>query len=153
MKHSVSNLHVLFFPCVIHKANAHIGTQVLNMRHQAQKYFPGILFGILQLQKEYLVYVPGTRKIMSSSDVVFYKSSSGTLSYKVHSTIFLLVSRVSDFKGILQSQNLNRAQTKQYNITGVQYFFAYELGVVSLTSSSIIYYLFSFYLPQNFVRQ
>ena len=38
-KPSVSHLHVLFFPCVVRKATAHVGTKVLNMRHQAQKYF------------------------------------------------------------------------------------------------------------------
>ena len=45
-KHSVSHLHVLFFPCAVQKSNAHVGTKTLNMRHQAQKGFRGIFVGI-----------------------------------------------------------------------------------------------------------
>ena len=45
-KPSVSHLGLLFCPCVVQKATAHIGTKALNMRHQAQKYFRGISVGI-----------------------------------------------------------------------------------------------------------
>ena len=38
-KPSVSHLRVLFFPCVVRKAMAHVKTKMLNMRHQAQKGF------------------------------------------------------------------------------------------------------------------
>ena len=41
-KPSVSHLRVLFCPCVVQKAIAHVGTKALNMRHQAQKGFCGI---------------------------------------------------------------------------------------------------------------
>ena len=51
------------------------------MRHQAQKGFRGIFVGIPQHQKGYLVYVPSTRKIISSYDVVFDKKQSSALSY------------------------------------------------------------------------
>ena len=34
-KPSVSHLRVLFCPCVIRKANAHVQTKALNMSHQA----------------------------------------------------------------------------------------------------------------------
>ena len=51
------------------------------MRHQAQKGFCGIFVGIPQHQKGYLVYVPCTRKIISSYYVVFYESFSSTLAY------------------------------------------------------------------------
>ena len=51
------------------------------MCHQAQKGFCVILVGILQHQKWYIVYVTGTRKIISSYDVVFYETFSSTLSY------------------------------------------------------------------------
>ena len=51
------------------------------MRHQAQKGFRGILVGIPHHQKGYLMYVPSTRKIISSYDVVFYESFSSALSY------------------------------------------------------------------------
>ena len=71
MKPSVSHLHVLFCPCVVRKATSHVGGKTLNMRHQAQKGFRGIFVGILEHQKGYLVYVPSTRKIISSYDVVF----------------------------------------------------------------------------------
>ena len=38
-KPSVSHLRVLFCPCVVQKATAHVETKTLNMRHQAQKDF------------------------------------------------------------------------------------------------------------------
>ena len=59
-KRSVSHLRVLFCPCVVRKATAHVETKTLNMRHQAQKGFRGIFVGIPQHQKVYLVYVPST---------------------------------------------------------------------------------------------
>ena len=70
-KTSVSHLHVLFFSCVVQKYTAHVGTKALNMCHQAQKGFCGVFVGIPQNQKGYLVYVPSTRKIISSYDVFF----------------------------------------------------------------------------------
>ena len=54
-KPSVSHLSVLFFPCVVRKATAHVGTKALNMRHQSQKGFRVIFVGIPQHQKGYLV--------------------------------------------------------------------------------------------------
>ena len=54
---------------------------MLDMRHQAQKGFRGIFVGVPQHQKGYLVYVPSTRKVISSYDVVFDKSFSSALSY------------------------------------------------------------------------
>ena len=45
-KPSVPHLRVLFFPCVVRKATAHIETKALNMRHQSQKGFRGIFVGI-----------------------------------------------------------------------------------------------------------
>ena len=80
-KPSVSNLRVLFCPCVVREATAHVETKTLNMRHQAQKGFCGIFLGIPQHQKVYLVYVPSTRKVISSYDVVFDKNISSALSY------------------------------------------------------------------------
>ena len=38
-KPSVSHLCVLFWPCDVQKDTAHVGTKVLNMRHQAQNGF------------------------------------------------------------------------------------------------------------------
>ena len=75
-KPSVSHLRVSFCPCVVRKTTAHVGTKTLNMRHQAQKDFRGIFVGITEHQKGYLVYVPSTRKIISSYDVVFDESFS-----------------------------------------------------------------------------
>ena len=80
-KHSVSHLRVLFCPWVVHKSTAHIETKALNMRHQVQKGFCGILVGIPEHQKGYLLYVPSTRKIISSYDVVFDESLSSALAY------------------------------------------------------------------------
>ena len=44
-KLSLSHLRVLFCPCVVRKATAHIGIKALNMRHHAQNIFHGIFFG------------------------------------------------------------------------------------------------------------
>ena len=70
-KPSVSHLRVLFRPCVVRKARGHVETKTLNMLNQAQKEFRGIFVGITQHQKGYLVYVPSTRKVILSYDVVF----------------------------------------------------------------------------------
>ena len=51
------------------------------MRHQAQKGFRGIFVGIPEHQKGHLVYVPSTRKIISSYDVVLDESFSSALAY------------------------------------------------------------------------
>ena len=81
-KPSVSHLHVLFYLFVVRKATEHINKKALNMCHQAQKGFCGIFVGIPQHQKGYLVCVLGTRKIISSYDVVFDESFSSVLEYK-----------------------------------------------------------------------
>ena len=39
MKPSVSHLRVIFCPCVVQKATAHVETKTLNIRHQPQKGF------------------------------------------------------------------------------------------------------------------
>ena len=72
---------MLFCPCVVRKATAHVDTEKLNMRHQAQKGFRGIFVGIPYHQKRCLVYVPSTRKIISSYDVVFDENISSALAY------------------------------------------------------------------------
>ena len=72
-KPSVSHLRMLFCPCVVRKAMAHVETKTLNMCHQAQKGFRGIFVGVPEHQKVYLVYVPSTRKIIYSYDVVLYE--------------------------------------------------------------------------------
>ena len=71
MKPSVSQLRVLFFPCVVRKDTAHVGTKALNMHHQSKRGFCGIFVGIQRHKKGYLVYVPHKVKIISSYDVVF----------------------------------------------------------------------------------
>ena len=80
-KPSISHLNVLFLPCVVRKITVHVGTEALNMRHQAQKGYRGIFVGIPQHQKVYLVYVPHKRKIVYSYDVVFGESLSSVLAY------------------------------------------------------------------------
>ena len=73
MKSSVSHLHVLFCPCDVRKATAYVDTKALYLHHQSQNGFRGISVGIPQHQKRYLVYVPSTRKIASSYDILFHK--------------------------------------------------------------------------------
>ena len=60
-KPSVSRLRVLFCPCVVRKATAHVDTKTVNMRQQAQKGFGGIFVGIPEHQKGYLVLGTYTR--------------------------------------------------------------------------------------------
>ena len=67
----VSNMRVLVCPCVVQKVTAHVYGKTLNISHQSQKGFRGILFGITQQQKGYLTYVPSTQKIVSSHEIVF----------------------------------------------------------------------------------
>ena len=80
-KPSVSHLRVLFCPCVVRKATAHVETKTLNMRHQAQKGFHGIFVGIPHHQKGYLVYVPSTIKVILLYDDMFDGKKSSALSY------------------------------------------------------------------------
>ena len=77
----MSHLRVLFCPCVVNKATAHVETKTLNMRHQPQKGFCVIFVGIPENQKGYLVYVPSTRKIIPLYHVVFERRFSSSLSY------------------------------------------------------------------------
>ena len=81
MKPSLSHLRVLFCPYVVRKATEHVGKKALNMRHQVQRGFRIIPVGIPQHQKGYFMYIPNTRKIISSNDVVFYESFSSQLAY------------------------------------------------------------------------
>ena len=92
-KASVSHLRILFCPCVVPKATAHVETKALNMRHQAQKWFRGIFVGIPQHQKGYLVYLPSTIKVISSYDVVFDESFSSALSYTSRTYAEVMVMR------------------------------------------------------------
>ena len=80
-KPSVSHSLVFFFTCVVRKATTHVDKKGLNMRHQSQTFFCGVFVGFPQHQNGYLVYVPSTRKIISSCDVVFDKNNSSTLAY------------------------------------------------------------------------
>ena len=59
----------------------HVESKTLNFFHQAQKGFCSIFDGIPEHQKGYLVYVPITRKIISSYHVVFDESFSCVLAY------------------------------------------------------------------------
>ena len=77
----MSHSRVLFCPCVVRKATAHVETKTLNIRHQAQKGFRGIFVGIPQHQKGYLVYVPSTRKLILLYDVRFDEIFVSALSY------------------------------------------------------------------------
>ena len=70
---SVSHWRVIFCTYVVRKATAHVDKMALNIRQQAQKGFCGIFVGIPQHQKGYLVYILGTRKIISSYDVFLWK--------------------------------------------------------------------------------
>ena len=72
---------MLFCPCVVRKATAHAETKTLNMRHQAQKWFCGIFVDIQEHKKGYIVYIPSTRKVISSYDVVFFERTNRRCNY------------------------------------------------------------------------
>ena len=76
---------MLFCPCVVRKATAHIDKKALNIHPKAQEGFRGIFVEITQHQKGYLVYIPSTRKIISSYDVVFDEIFSSMLLYSSQS--------------------------------------------------------------------
>ena len=80
-KPSISHLRVLFCPCVVKKATAHVRTKALKMRHQAQKCFQCIFIGIAQHQKGNLFNAPHKRKIVSLYNVVFDEGFSSSLSH------------------------------------------------------------------------
>ena len=82
MKLSILHLRVLFCPCVVQKSTAHVGTNALKMRHQAQNDFRGIFVGITQHQKGYLIYVPHKHKVVYLYDVFLNDILSSTLTYK-----------------------------------------------------------------------
>ena len=65
----------VIFPGVVRKATAHVDK---SGKYASQN---SIFVGIPQHQKGYLVYVPSTRKIIFSYDVVFYESFSSLLEY------------------------------------------------------------------------
>ena len=57
-KPSVSHLRVLFCPCVVWKATAHVETKMLNMRHQAQKGFAASSLVFHSIKKDILCTYP-----------------------------------------------------------------------------------------------
>ena len=78
---SILNLRILFGPCVVRKDNEHVGTKALNMSHKARNIFHGILIGISQHLKVYLVHVPRKLKIVYLYDVVVNGILSSALLY------------------------------------------------------------------------
>ena len=94
---SAQNLRVLFFSCVVQKSTAQVEGKVLKMRHQPQKGFMGIFFGITEHQKWHLIYVPSTLKIVSLHAVVFDETFSNELAYTLcpYSKVLTTKSEVS----------------------------------------------------------
>ena len=80
-KPSVSNLWMLFCPCIVQIATANVEKKALNVRPQEQKGFRGIFVGIRQHQKGYLVNVSQKCKIVSLHNIVFDESFSSALAY------------------------------------------------------------------------
>ena len=80
-KHSVSNLHVLFFSCVSQKATAHVDTKSLNMCHQSQKGYSWYIRSKSTTSEWHLIYIPSTQKTVSSHDVVFDETFYSALAY------------------------------------------------------------------------
>ena len=82
-KARVSKIRTLFCPCIVKKHTAQYQQQNLNMRHQLQKGFRGIFIGFPDVQAGYEVYVPRTRSIVSSADVIFEESFSSAIAYRM----------------------------------------------------------------------
>ena len=81
VKPSILHLRVLLCPCAVRKDTTYVGIKALNMRHQAQKDFRGILVVIPQHQKGYLVYVPQKWKIVCSYNICFDEILYSALEY------------------------------------------------------------------------
>ena len=81
MKASVSNTRIIFWPCAVQKLTVYVDIKALSMRHQSQNGFWVTFVKILQHQKRYLIYVPSTRKTVSSYNIVFDKRFSIMLAY------------------------------------------------------------------------
>ena len=80
-KSSVSNLRVLFYPCVVQKATAYVEKKVLNMCHWSKKSSWVIFVGITQHHKGYLFYVHSTQKKVYLLDAIFDETFCSELSY------------------------------------------------------------------------
>ena len=61
-KPSVSHLPVLFCPCVVRKATAHVETKTLNMRHQAQKGFAASSWKYHSIKKDTFCTYPALER-------------------------------------------------------------------------------------------
>ena len=79
-KPSVSNLRVLFCPCFVQEATAHVDTKALNMCHQSKKYFVVSLFEYHNIKRVTRLRNYYTEKI-SSHDLVFCEIFSSALAY------------------------------------------------------------------------
>jgi hypothetical protein len=80
-KARVGHIRTLFCPVIVKKLTAQYKGKKLNMHHQPQKGFRGILVGIPENQAGYEVYVPATRSIVTSSDVVFDETFQTAVGY------------------------------------------------------------------------
>ena len=74
-----STCSILYMCCT--KINRTCWQKGIKHASSTKKGFRGIFFGTPQHQKWYLIYVPSTRKIFSSHDVVFDEIFSSELSY------------------------------------------------------------------------
>ena len=81
IKHSISHLCVLFSPCVVREDSSYVGTNEINMCHQAQKDFCSIFVIIPQHKNGYLIDVPHKRKIVYFYNIVFDEDFPSVLIY------------------------------------------------------------------------
>ena len=82
-KPSVSNVRVLFCPCILQNSTAHVETKTLNICHQSPKQLCYFRCNPTT-SKGYLICVPSTWKIFSSIDVVFDEAFYSALVYTSH---------------------------------------------------------------------
>ena len=100
------------------------------MHQQAQKGFCGIFVGIPEHQKVYLMYVPSTRKVISSYDIVFYKRFSSALSYtsQPYSEAMAMRPEVTYTPHATSSKDRGRTDKKLTSTLVISTFLSFELA-------------------------
>ena len=121
-KHSVSDLNVLFFPCVLEKATAHVDTKALIMHHYKEVIVASSVESH-NTRKGYLIYVPITRKYFLHMTLYSTTQSSSTLACTWHTCSEVLAMQPSvsyiPYATSSHEQNvniINFAQFKEGNL-------------------------------------
>ena len=86
-KPNINNYRVLFCPCVVkkytyYKKNEKGALILSDVKPLSQRGFRGMFVGFNESDSGYQVYIPNTRQIVSSRDVIFDEDFVSTLAHK-----------------------------------------------------------------------